>query len=185
MSNRSVNVLVVDDDIAVCRILHRMLSDEQYEVQISQSVADALRSIEEKHFDVYVMDYKLPDGTGLDVAERIRAKGSEAPIILISGYDPSAVALRAEKLHISDIIEKPFARATICNAVKKAIGFTAGAEQSEAGSGVPDVAEPGGSTGAASDPSKKKGISKATLVGIVVLLLLVFSVAVYVMMHVK
>jgi DNA-binding NtrC family response regulator len=185
MSNRSVNVLVVDDDIAVCRILHRMLSDEQYEVQISQSVADALRSIEEKLFDVYVMDYKLPDGTGLDVAERIRIKGSEAPIILISGYDPSAVALRAEKLHISDIIEKPFARATICNAVKKAIGFAAATEQGEAGSGVPSLVGPGGATAAGSGPAKKKGPSKAALLGIVILLLLVASVAVYLMMHVK
>jgi two-component system response regulator HydG len=96
MSSPAVTVLVVDDDIAVCRILHRMLTDEQYQVQISQSVADALRSIEEKPFDVYVMDYKLPDGTGLDVAERIRSKGSKAPIILISGYGPSSVALRAE-----------------------------------------------------------------------------------------
>ena len=116
------NALVVDDDLAVCRILHRMLSDEKYQVQISQSVTDALKAIEQKLFDVYVMDYKLPDGTGLDVAEQIRSKGSEAPIILISGYDPSTVAVRAEKLRISDIIEKPFSRATICTAVNKAIG---------------------------------------------------------------
>src|ERR1700726_3105824 len=123
MSNASVNVLVVDDDIAVCRILHRMLSDEKYQVQISQSVADALTVIEQKPFEVFVMDYKLPDGTGLDVAEQIRSKGSEAAIILISGYDPSSVALRAEKLRISDIIEKPFSRATICAAVSKAVGL--------------------------------------------------------------
>jgi two-component system response regulator HydG len=123
MSTTTLSALVVDDDIAVCRILHRMLSDEDYQVQLSQSVADALRVIEDKFMDVYVMDYKLPDGTGLDVAERIRSKGSNVPIIMISGYDPSAVALRAEKLHIFDIIEKPFSRATICEAVKKAIGF--------------------------------------------------------------
>jgi len=125
----STNVLVVEDDIAVCRILHRMLSDEQYQVQISQSVADALGAIGQRLFDVYVMDYKLPDGTGLDVAEQIRSKGSEAPIILISGYDPSAVAVRAERLRIFDIIEKPFSRATICNTVKKAIGFSPSAER--------------------------------------------------------
>src|ERR1700721_2702899 len=117
------NVLVVDDDVAVCRILHQMLSDEQYQIQISNSVGDAVAAIEQKLFDVYVLDYKLPDGTGLDVAERIRSKGSEAPIILISGYDPSAVAVRAQKLRIFDIIEKPFARATICTAVNKAIGL--------------------------------------------------------------
>src|ERR1700674_4544606 len=114
--------LVGDDDIAVCRILHRMLSDEQHTVQTSQSVADALGAVEQKPFDVYLMDYKLPDGSGLDVAERVRSKWGATPIILISGYDPSAVALRAEKLGISDFVEKPFSRETICNAVKKAIG---------------------------------------------------------------
>jgi DNA-binding NtrC family response regulator len=115
------NVLVVDDDNSVCRIVQRMLSEEQYQVQTSQSVADALGAIEQKPFDAYVMDYKLPDGSGLDVAERIRSKWGATPIILISGYDPSAVALRAEKLNISDFLEKPFSRETICNAMKKAI----------------------------------------------------------------
>lgn len=118
---RMTSVLVVDDDVAVCRILQRMLSDEQYQVQTSQSVADALKAIEERPFDVYVMDYKLPDGSGLDVAERIRSKWGATPIILISGYDSGAVALRAGKLSITDFLEKPFSREIICNAVKKAI----------------------------------------------------------------
>jgi len=104
------NVLVVDDENAVCQIVQRMLSDEQYQVQTSQSVTDALRVIEQKPFDVYVMDENLPDGSGLDVAERIRSKGSEAPIILISGYDASSVASRAEKFHIFDFLQKAFSR---------------------------------------------------------------------------
>ena len=116
------NVLVVDDDNAVCRIVQRMFSDQHYQVQTSQSVADASLAIEQKSFDAYVIDYKLPDGSGLDVAERIRSKGSEAPIILISGYDASSVTSRAEKFSISDFLQKPFSRETICNAVRKAIG---------------------------------------------------------------
>jgi two-component system response regulator HydG len=135
------NALVVDDDFAVCRILHRMLSEEQYTVQTSQSVADALVAVEQKSFDVYVVDYKLPDGSGLDVAERIRSKWGATPIILISGYDPSAVALRAEKLCVSDFLEKPFSREIICNAVKKAIGSPKQAsELSRADAPVPAVA---------------------------------------------
>src|SRR5260370_2876729 len=117
----TTNVLVVDDDIEICRILHRMLSKQQYTVQTSQSVADALAAVEQKPFDVYVMDYKLPDGSGLDVAERIRSKGSKAPIILMSGYDASAVTLRADKLCISNFLKKPCSRETICNAMKKSI----------------------------------------------------------------
>jgi DNA-binding NtrC family response regulator len=115
------DVLVVDDDIAVCRIVRRMLSEEQYEVQAAHSVADAFGTIEQKSFDVYVLDFKLPDGSGLDVAERIRSKWGATPIILMSGYDPNAVALRAEKLGISEFLEKPFSREILCEAVKKAI----------------------------------------------------------------
>jgi DNA-binding NtrC family response regulator len=118
---RVTNVLVVDDDMAVCRIVQRMLSEEQYEVQTANSVTDALKAIEQKSFDVYVLDYKLPDGSGLDVAERIRSKWGASPIILISGYDPSSVALRAEKLDISEFLQKPFSRKILCEAVKKAI----------------------------------------------------------------
>jgi DNA-binding NtrC family response regulator len=116
------NVLVVDDDNAVCRIVRWMLSKEPYQVQTGQSVADAFQAIEKKPFDTYVLDYKLPDGTGLDVAERIRSKGSEAPIILISCDNASSVVSRAEKFRIFDFLQKPFSRETICNAVKKAIG---------------------------------------------------------------
>ena len=116
------NILVVDDDIAVCRIVQRMLSNEQCKVQTSQSVADALGVIEQKPFGVYVIDYKLPDGSGFDVAERIRSKRGPAPIIIISSYAPSDIASRAEKLGISNFLRKPFSREIICNAVKMAIG---------------------------------------------------------------
>jgi DNA-binding NtrC family response regulator len=114
-------VLVVDDDEAVCRIVDRMLSGDAYEVRASNSVAAALKLIEQESFDVYVLDYKLPDGSGLDVAGRIREKRGSASIILMSGYDPSAVALRAGQLQITEFLQKPFSRETLCEAVKKAI----------------------------------------------------------------
>jgi DNA-binding NtrC family response regulator len=114
-------VLVVDDDDAVCRIVDRMLSGEEFEVRAANSVAAALKIIEQESFDVYVLDYKLPDGSGLDVAGRIREKRASAPIILMSGYDPSAVALRAGQLNITEFLQKPFSREILCEAVKKAI----------------------------------------------------------------
>ncbi|MEA3146262.1 MAG: hypothetical protein QOI53_1745 [Verrucomicrobiota bacterium] len=54
------------------------------------------------------MDYKLPDGSGLDAARRVRSKWGDAPIIIISGYEAKAIVLKAEKLGISDFLEKPF-----------------------------------------------------------------------------
>jgi len=115
------DVLVVEGDIALCRIVHRMLSAEQYKVQTSQSVADALGVIERKSFAVYLVDYRLPDGSGLEVEERIRSKWGSVPIILISVYDPSAVTFGAEQLRISYFLQKPFSHDALRDAVKKAI----------------------------------------------------------------
>jgi two-component system, NtrC family, response regulator HydG len=114
-----VKVLVVDDDIAFCRVLHHMIANEQYKVQTSHSVADALEAMEQTPFEIYVMDYKLPNGGGIDIAQQIRSQGSAAPIILISGYDPSALASRTQQLHISDFLQKPFSREEMCHAVER------------------------------------------------------------------
>ena len=116
------SLFVLDDDVGVCRILNRMLSLEEYEVRTSQSVKEAVTAIEEKSFDAYLLDYRLRDGTGLDVAERLRSKGSSAPIILMSGYDLSGIASRAETLRVFDMIQKPFSRDSLCIALKNSIG---------------------------------------------------------------
>jgi FixJ family two-component response regulator len=89
--------------------------------------------MEENLFDVYVVDYHLTDGSGLDVAELIRSKGSAAPIILLSGSQPSALDLRTERLHLFEMIEKPFSQAVICNAVRRAIGTAKAALAAENG----------------------------------------------------
>lgn len=117
----AINVLVVDDDISVCRMLHLMLSGERYNVLTIHSVAEAIGAMAEQQFDLYITDYTLPDGSGLDLAEEIRSKSKTVPIIIVSGCDCSGVALRAEKFQISEIIEKPFARSTIRQAVDNAI----------------------------------------------------------------
>src|SRR4030081_1745353 len=112
------SVFVLDDDAGICRILNRMLSLEEYEVRTSQSVEEAVTAIEEKSFDAYLLDYRLQDGTGLEVAERLRSKGSSAPIILMSGYDLDGIASRAETLRVFDMIQKPFSRDALCIALK-------------------------------------------------------------------
>jgi DNA-binding NtrC family response regulator len=121
IQTKIAELLVVDDQIAICRIVQLMLPNELYCVEASHSVADALGAVANKSFDVYVLDYKLRDGSGFDVAERIRSKWGATPIILMSGYDSSALAVRSEKLGISDFLGKPFSQKILCNAVKNAI----------------------------------------------------------------
>ena len=162
------SVFVVDDDLAVCRVVNRMLSLEEYEVRTSQSVEEAVNVIEEKSFDAYLLDHRLPDGSGLDVAERLRAKGSSAPIILISGYDLEEVGARANALRVSDIIQKPFSRDALCNALKKSIESAPTVSPSNSGEVNASLGQP-----------PKKLSWKAIQIGSIVLFLIVLGVIIY------
>jgi two-component system, NtrC family, response regulator HydG len=169
----SPSVLVLDDDLAVCRVINRMLSLEAYEVRTSQSVEEAVNAIEEKSFDAYVLDYRLNDGDGLEVAERLRAKGSGAPIILISGYDLRGIAARAESLGVFGMIEKPFSVDALFNALKQSIELASaknrrGAEQEES-----KIAE---------SPETTKRSAKTAQVVAVILLVLLLAVMIYVIL---
>jgi DNA-binding NtrC family response regulator len=184
MQTNIPSVLVVDDDIAVCRIVGRMLSDEQYQVETSQSVGDAVAVIDQKPFDVFVLDYKLTDGTGLDVAERLRSKGNQAPIILITGYDSSGITARTESLRIFEIIEKPFSRDAICGAVKKSIGIGLIAEQRDAQSVSPSSPEPAATKPPATKPgATKTRLPKVAVIGAIIFLLFLISLTIYLLTH--
>ena len=163
-------VFVLDDDIAVCRVVNRMLSLEEYEVRTSQSVEEAVTAIEEKRFDAYVLDHRLPDGSGLDVAERLRAKGSGAPIILISGYDSEGIAARAKALRVFDIIQKPFSREALCNALKKSIGSASTVSPSSGGEVGSKVVGP---------VAAKKRSMNAIQIGAIILLTILVGVTIY------
>jgi DNA-binding NtrC family response regulator len=145
-----------------------MLCLEDYEVQTSQSVEEAVSAIEEKSFDAYVLDYRLRDGTGLDVAEQLRSKGSGAPIILVSGYDLSGIAAQAETLQLSDIIQKPFSRDELCDALKKSLA--SGPPVSPNRANGSNVAEP--------VPTKKR-LTGTVRVGAIILLLIVLGMIIY------
>jgi len=161
-------VFVLDDDLAVCRVINRMLSLEEYEVRTSQSVEEAVTAIEEKRFDAYVLDHRLPDGSGLDVAERLRAKGSGAPIILISGYDFEGIAARAKGLRVFDIIQKPFSRDTLCNALKKSIESAPTVSSSNDGEDNTSLCEP-----------PKKRSRNAIQIGSIIFLLIALGAIIY------
>jgi two-component system response regulator HydG len=162
------SVFVLDDDLAVCRVVNRMLSLEEYEVRTSQSVEEAVTAIEEKRFDAYVLDHRLPDGSGLDVAERLRAKGSGAPIILISGYDSEGIASRAKALRVFDIIQKPFSRDALCDALKKSIESAPTVSPSNSGVVNASLGEPA-----------KKRSRNAIQIGAIILLTILVVVTIY------
>lgn len=86
-------VLCVDDNVDICDLVRTILVD--YEVDVAQSKTEGLRKVESGLFDLYLLDYSLPDGTGLELATLIRQFDEFTPILFTL---PTPLSLRDGQL---------------------------------------------------------------------------------------
>jgi len=85
MSQNKCHILYVDDHEDSAEMLRLMLSAEDFEVQIAQSVEEALAKAQAHPFDLYVLDKRLPDGSGTDLCRMLTKKTPGVPCIFYSG----------------------------------------------------------------------------------------------------
>ena len=78
-------VLCVDDHHDTSEMLELLLSREDYEVQTAATVEEACRRAAVKQFDLYVLDRRLPDATGLELCQRLQELTPGVPCIFYSG----------------------------------------------------------------------------------------------------
>ena len=104
-----MRILVVDDDLAVCRSIDRALRLEGYEVVTVATGHEALEAVAQNSPDALVLDLQLPDLDGLQVCRRIREAGDDTPILMLTarhGIDDRVQGLDAGA---DDYLVKPFA----------------------------------------------------------------------------
>ncbi len=90
---RGLRVLIVDDDESFCRILHEVLASFGCRPEYAGSAVEARRMLKSRHFDVLLLDYKLPGTDGISLLRALREEMGELrmPVIAISGHtDPRA-----------------------------------------------------------------------------------------------
>jgi Response regulator receiver domain len=76
-SMKAPSIFIADDDGRICTPLGRILRLQQYDVHYVQSVNEALNVLAHSSFDVYLLDYRFQDGTGLELAHYLRGEGSQ------------------------------------------------------------------------------------------------------------
>ncbi|MEP7149099.1 MAG: response regulator [Acidobacteriota bacterium] len=115
-------VLCVEDDRDTCEVLRFVMTD--FDFVTVHCVAEADRLIESQAFDLYVLDNWLPDGSGVELCEKLRRLGSTAPIIFTSAI--------AERHHIDSAMEcgadrylvKPYEPEVLVQTVKELLNKT-------------------------------------------------------------
>ena len=104
-----MRILVVDDDLAVCRSIDRALRLEGYEVQTVASGSEALEVMASHAPDALVLDLGLPDLDGLAVCRRIRGDGDDTPILMLTARDGIEDRVQGLDAGADDYLVKPFA----------------------------------------------------------------------------
>ncbi|MDA0257401.1 MAG: response regulator transcription factor [Cyanobacteria bacterium] len=108
-SSSRPRVLVVDDERRLTDLLRLELEVEGYDVDIADEGASGLiRSRSEPTPDLIILDWNLPDFTGIDICQRIRAGGVHTPILMLTGHDEVNDRVTALDAGVDDYLIKPF-----------------------------------------------------------------------------
>lgn len=100
-------ILVVDDDPVVGKSFDRVLHDKGYIVITAENGADALAKLQAERPDVVFTDIRMPGMSGLEVAERVKARQPWTPVVIVTGYGSRDNEARARAAGVSDFLQKP------------------------------------------------------------------------------
>jgi DNA-binding NtrC family response regulator len=107
----SGTILLADDEEKILKTLGRALRDEGHDVVTTSSARETLRLLGERTFDLLIIDYLMPEKTGLDVIRELVASSAEAErpaIVMMTAHGSIESAVEAMKLGARDYLQKPF-----------------------------------------------------------------------------
>src|SRR5678816_2076471 len=118
---RKRHIVIVDDEPNIGRSLRLILEGEGYRVSVFDSTAAFLAERGRAIADVYLLDVRLPDGSGLDLLRLVRQWDDRSAAVMISGHGTVADAVQATKMGAFEFLEKPLARDRVLLVVKNAL----------------------------------------------------------------
>ncbi len=117
-------ILVVDDEITVCKSIRQALLSDDYDIDTALSGEEAVKKERERSYDLIITDLMMPGISGLDLLKIIKDSRPGVSVIMVTGYPTIKTAVQSVKLGAFDYIPKPFTpaelRALVGRAFKKA-----------------------------------------------------------------
>lgn len=108
MTNTTVNILVVDDEPPIRKLLRVGLGTQGYTVIEAGNAKSAIEQISTLRPDLVLLDLGLPDMAGHDLLQKWRDEGLELPVVVLSSRTDEAGIVRALELGADDYVTKPF-----------------------------------------------------------------------------
>jgi len=126
MENKAkANILIVDDDPAIRKVLGISLRKSGYEVGVSENGAEALALIKDGTFtpDCIILDYRMPKMSGLEVLSVLKKEYPIIPVIMLTALTDLEIAVDTMKEGAFDYIVKPVRKLHLVESIKKAIRY--------------------------------------------------------------
>src|SRR6476469_5613272 len=114
-------ILLIEDDQSALSALQRVLTDEDYAVEMADRGDMGLQQAKMGKFDVVISDFKLPGINGLELVRELHAFNPRLPIILMTAHGTTETAIEATKLGAYDYLLKPFEMEELLALVGKAV----------------------------------------------------------------
>ena len=116
-----VEVLIVDDEQAICDTIGWILEKEGYNVHTAMDFETATELINNRDYDIYFLDLVLPGGNGIDLIKLIKELNRKGVIIVITGYPNIPTLIDSIRLDAYDYIKKPINKEDLKNIIKLAL----------------------------------------------------------------
>ncbi|HXH18794.1 MAG TPA: sigma-54 dependent transcriptional regulator, partial [Chitinophagales bacterium] len=100
-------ILIIDDEKAIRKTMREILEYESYTVEEAENGMDGLNKLRDEHYDIVLLDIKMPKMDGIEVLEEAQKIVPDTPVIMISGHGTVESAVEAVKKGAFDFISKP------------------------------------------------------------------------------
>ena len=120
-----LSVLVIDDSPQIREfVVEYILKPNGFEVDVAKDGAEGLKKVLAAKPDLVLMDYEMPQMTGIEVLRNLRAQGNKVPVILMTSHGSENVAVEVFRLGAKEYLIKPFAAQELLDAINDVLAVT-------------------------------------------------------------
>ena len=118
------SLLIVDDEARILSALRRTLRREGYEIVTAETVADALRILDERPVDATLSDHKMPGMSGVEFLEEASRRRPDAARMIITGWTEEIPRAQLQEAGVCALVTKPWDDARLKATLRRALEVT-------------------------------------------------------------
>ncbi|MDD4143528.1 MAG: sigma-54 dependent transcriptional regulator [Prolixibacteraceae bacterium] len=115
-------ILIIDDDIFICRTIQKQLANQGFVVEVAFTGISGLKRLKDHHFELVLCDFRLPDKDGLEMLQQIKKMDRRIKVVIITAYADVRIAVKLIKLGADDYIVKPLRSEEILGLARRLTG---------------------------------------------------------------